>query len=321
MPTEFEALVIAAYGRHLLVREPDGSATEARPLGRRLDIVCGDQVACVRDDAHGEVHVARVLPRRSALFRADARGRAESVVANLSLMLVVVAALPKPDLFIVDRYLCAAASAGVVAIVVMNKTDLPGSDALRGALASLVLAGYRVVECRADSDGSLQDLRELLAGATAVLVGQSGVGKSSIVARLTGDAAVPTAALAGEDEGRHTTTVSRLYDLEGGGALIDSPGVRDFAPAISVLEARALGFVEIEALAPRCRFADCRHLEEPACAVRAAVDAGSFDARRYESYRRLRRLYSDVTAVKNDSPTTPRSGRPRRPGRRDQPTD
>ena len=101
-----------------------------------------------------------------------------------------------------------------------------------------------------------------------------------------------------EEEGRHTTTAARLYDLPHGAALIDSPGVRDFAPAVQALDERSLGFIEVERLAAGCRFADCRHMREPGCAVQAAAESGAMPARRYESYRRLRRLYEELTAAR-----------------------
>ena len=101
-----------------------------------------------------------------------------------------------------------------------------------------------------------------------------------------------------EEEGRHTTTASRLFDLPGGGSLIDSPGVRDFAPAIDRLDSTYLGFIEVARLAPECRFADCRHMREPGCAVIAAVAAGTMHPRRYESYRRLRRLFEELTQAR-----------------------
>jgi ribosome biogenesis GTPase len=125
-------------------------------------------------------------------------------------------------------------------------------------------------------------------------VGQSGVGKSSLIARLVPEAQIEVGTLVREEEGRHTTTASRLFDLPGGGSLIDSPGVRDFAPAIDSLDRAHLGFIEVAQRAPLCRFADCRHMREPGCAVIAAVAEGSLSARRYESYRRLRRLYEDL---------------------------
>jgi ribosome biogenesis GTPase len=150
----------------------------------------------------------------------------------------------------------------------------------------------------AETGEGLDSLLSSCAGQVAALVGQSGVGKSSLVRRLAPDAEVEVGGLMREEEGRHTTTVSRLYELPGAGMLFDSPGVRDFAPAVDHLDRRHLGFVEVARLAGGCRFLDCRHMREPGCAVRQAVESGSMDARRYESYRRLRRLAEDLTAVR-----------------------
>lgn len=307
-----EAQVIAAYGRHLRVRDSAGIEHDARPFGRRLEVVCGDQVRCSADSAHQEVHVVELLPRRSALHRSNARGDAEIVVANVTLLAVVVAPLPAPDLFVVDRYLCAAASCGIRALLVLNKLDLDGAGDLRAALAPYRAAGYEVLELGARDGRNVDALAHALAGETGVLLGQSGVGKSSLVRRLLpAGAEVATGDLVRGEEGRHTTTSSRLYDLPGGGQLIDSPGVRDFAPAIQTLEPRSLGFVEVDRLAGGCRFADCRHFAEPGCAVRAAAaPGGAFDARRYESYRRLRRLYGDLQAAQGPARRGP--GRPSR---------
>ena len=280
-----EAQVIATYGRHLRVRDATGAVHDARPFGRKLGIVCGDRVRCTHDAAHGEVHAIEVLPRTSTLFRSNLRGDAEPIVANVTTLAVVVAPRPAPDLFVVDRFLCAAASAGIHALLVLNKQDLDGAQALRDSLAAREALNI---------DGLAAELR----GQTAVLLGQSGVGKSSLVARLVPDADdIETGELMRGEEGRHTTTRSRLYDLPGGGHLIDSPGVRDFAPAIQSLEPSSLGFVEIDRLAVSCRFADCRHMAEPGCAVRVAAADGALDARRYESYRRMRRLFEDLKAA------------------------
>ncbi|MEY2625856.1 MAG: hypothetical protein RL412_1631, partial [Pseudomonadota bacterium] len=126
---EFEAQVIAAYGRHVRVRDDKGRIVQARPFGRRLQVVCGDRVRCNEDATHSEVHVTEILPRRTLLARATLRGDAEPVVANLSLLVAVMAPVPMPDLFIIDRYLCAASSAGIRALVLVNKSDLaPDAD-------------------------------------------------------------------------------------------------------------------------------------------------------------------------------------------------
>jgi ribosome biogenesis GTPase len=299
---EFEAEVIAAYGRHLLVRTGD-LELRARPSGRRLSIVCGDQVRCSADRKHDEVLITEVLPRRTLLARASTRGDSEPVVANITKLVVVLAPVPQPDFFVVDRYLCAATAAGISGALAVNKSDLEPDADLKGEMAAYQAAGYEQVSCSATQGRGIRELRELLARSVSVLVGQSGVGKSSLVRALLPESGVITGDLMREGEGRHTTTASRAYPLahvEGleGGTLIDSPGVRDFAPAIEQLDERTLGFPEIEARAARCKFADCKHLHEPACAVIGAVEARELSARRYESYRRLRRMYGDLVVTR-----------------------
>lgn len=294
----FDARVIAAFGRHLLVQEASGRTLRARPFGRDLGAVCGDEVRCRNDPRHGEVHVVEVLPRRATLYRSNARGRVEPVLANLTRLLVVIAPVPPPDPFVADRYLAAAESAGITATPVLNKAELGASEAVRSQLDAYGAAGYECLAVSATTGEGMDALLSACAGQLAALVGQSGVGKSSLVRRLAPDAEVEIGGLMREEEGRHTTTVSRLFDLPGGGKLIDSPGVRDFAPAIDHLEPRHLGFVEVARLAPGCRFQDCRHMREPGCAVRQGIESGSMDARRYESYRRLRRLFEELTAIR-----------------------
>ncbi|HEX6636051.1 MAG TPA: ribosome small subunit-dependent GTPase A [Steroidobacteraceae bacterium] len=289
----FEAEVIAAFGRHLLVRN-DGQDLRARPSGRRLSIVCGDRVRCEVDRKHDEVLIVEVLPRRTLLARANLRGESEPVVANISRLVVVVAAVPRPDYFVVDRYLCAATAAGIGGALAVNKSDLDEDGEIAGEIAALVAAGYPLVRCSAKAGHGLDELRALLSEGANVLVGQSGVGKSSLVRALLPGEEVATGELMREEEGRHTTTASRAYRLGSGGTLIDSPGVRDFAPAIDHLDEKTLGFPEVAAHAGGCRFLDCKHMQEPGCAVLAAVEAKQMSARRYESYRRMRRLYADL---------------------------
>ncbi len=291
--------MVATFGRHMTVRDAAGRQLRARPFGRSLVVVCGDEVRCRADPLHDELHVVEVLPRRSALYRANARGRSEPVVANLTRLLVVLAPVPAPDLFVVDRYLAAAESAHVGATLVVNKEELGVDEELSAELVAYARAGYGAVHCSAHTGVGVGALLAALApGAVAALVGQSGVGKSSLVARLLPEERLAIGELVRAEEGRHTTTAARLFDLTEGRALIDSPGVRDFAPAIESLEPRSLGFVEVERLSPGCRFLDCRHMREPGCAVRAAAEAATFHPRRYESYRRLRRLREELTAVR-----------------------
>lgn len=288
------AQVIASHGRLARVRVADGSEHLARPARRELVAVCGDQVQCEPDPQHGELRISGLLPRRTALYRSSARGKSELIAANVSLLLVVLAALPEPDLFVADRYLAAALSGGMRAALVLNKCELPLSSELQVQLQAFVSAGYALLRCSAQSGVGLDELAARIVGETAMLVGQSGVGKSSILQLLVPNSGALVGDLMRDEEGRHTTTTSRLHRLPNGAELIDSPGVRDFAPAIEPLDASTCGFIEIARLAPQCRFSDCAHLREPGCAVRAAVESGALCARRYESFRRLSRLKREL---------------------------
>ena len=283
--------MLIAHGASARVRLSDGAEALARIAGRDLQVVCGDEVRCELDEQHAQWQIQQVLPRRSALYRSNARGRAELVAANLTLLVVVAAPQPEPDWFVVDRYLAAAASAGLGSLLLAEQ----GRPVVRRrpcsvSSASLASTGCGTLLCSAHTGLGLNALRERLHDHCVMLVGQSGVGKSSLLRELVPGCDAAVGELLKTQEGRHTTSAARLYELPGGGTLIDSPGVRDFAPAVEMLDAQDLGFADVARYAPRCRFADCRHLQEPQCAVRDGVAAGDISARRYESYRRLRRL-------------------------------
>jgi ribosome biogenesis GTPase / thiamine phosphate phosphatase len=298
MSENFEALVIATYGRHLLVRDATARELKARPFGRGLVIVAGDHVLCLDDERTGETHVLELSPRRNALYRSNLRGGSEPVVANLSQLLVVLAPNPKPDLFVLDRYLSAATSGGIAATLVLNKSDLGVADELQRELDVYQSIGYDWLAGSTRAGTGMDGVLAACSNQTSALVGQSGVGKSSLIRRLVPKAEVEVGELVREEEGRHTTTASRLFDLPEGGSLIDSPGVRDFAPAIDRLDSGHLGFIEVARLAPECRFGDCRHMREPGCAVIAASESGAMHPRRYESYRRMRRLFEELTEAR-----------------------
>jgi ribosome biogenesis GTPase / thiamine phosphate phosphatase len=298
MGETFAARVIAAFGRHLLVRDLSGNEWKARPFGRSLAVVCGDRVRCAHDPRHGEIHVLEIMPRQSVLYRSNLRGGGEPVVANLSRLLIVLAPMPEPDLFVVDRYLAAAASAAIQASLIVNKVELGIDPELAVELEAYSRIGCSWVACSAHAGTGIAALAEVCSRATSALVGQSGVGKSSLVRCLLPAAEIEVGGLVRQEEGRHTTTAARAFELPGDGSLIDSPGVRDFAPAVEHLDERTLGFAELKSLAPQCRFLDCRHMREPGCAVRAAAESGGMHSRRYESYRRLRRLREDLLTAR-----------------------
>jgi ribosome biogenesis GTPase len=287
-PPTFKARVTAVHGRSLRVRA-GGNTLLAWPARRDIAPGCGDDVDCAYDSRHEQVLITGIAPRRSALYRTSARGSGELVAANITLLVAVMAEPPDADCFVIDRYLAAARCEGIEAVIVANKVELGFTDTIAAELAGFSALGYACVTASANTGAGLPQLQALFPGHVGVLVGQSGVGKSSLLRALVPESDAAVGELIREREGRHTTTTARLYALPTGGELIDSPGVRDFAPAIERLDAGALGFIEVERLAPQCRFADCRHMQEPGCAVRAAIGAG-VSARRYESYRRLRRL-------------------------------
>ncbi len=290
-------VVLASYGRGVLVEAenagPGAAHLRCSLKGRKQRIVCGDRVAWVYEPANDGASVQSIEPRRNLIERIDLRGRAEPVASNIDRLAVVVAPEPATDWFLVDRYWAGARLKDIAPLLIVNKSDL-GLAAIRDEIGIYRGLGLPCMETAVRSSAGIERLREALAGGVTLLVGQSGVGKSSIVNALAPDAAAQTSELTRDAEGRHTTTTARRYSLGAKTAIIDAPGVRDFAPPASLVRAAERGFVEIHARSTGCRFNDCRHLEEPGCAVRAAVAAGHVAARRYESYRRLFRLYEKL---------------------------
>ena len=290
-----KARVVATYGRRLDLCFADGSEATGRVKGRRMQPVCGDFVLAERLSNEPEWLITEIAERRNELGRPNRQGKVDILAANIDLVIVVTAELPVPDWFIVDRYLCAAELMRAAGAVVFNKTDLgEATPAILDAMDIYEVAGYRTLYCSAVSSSGMDGLRGLIAERTAVLVGQSGVGKSTLINALFGDDSLTTAPVSRKrQEGRHTTVNSKMRTLESGGHVIDSPGVRDYAPAIAGPADVAHAFPEIREAAPECRFANCRHLQEPGCKVIDAVETGTIAARRYESYRRLYRLSLD----------------------------
>jgi ribosome biogenesis GTPase len=286
--------VLASYGRGVLV-QADGATLRCALTGRRQRIVCGDRVAWSYPPSADGPSVHSIEPRRNLIERIDARGRAEPVAANVDRLAIVVAAEPAPDWFLVDRYWAGAVLKDLRALLIVNKLDI-GTQSMQPELETYRSLDLDCVEVSSQSALRMPDLERLLAGTVTLLVGQSGVGKSSLVNALAPEAEAQTAELTRDVEGRHTTTTARWYHLGVNSAIIDAPGVRDFAPPATLVRAAERGFVEIHRLSVNCRFKDCRHMEEPGCAVRSAVLNQEIAPRRYESYRRLFRLYEKLAS-------------------------
>jgi STE24 endopeptidase len=275
--------IVAAYGRRLLVEAAGGELVACVPRGRQASYACGDRVFVARPPGRGLIEAS---DPRSTLFRA-APHRRKLIAANATQVAAITAGEPSVSEELVARILIAAGSQGMRATIVLNKADLAAAaSAPRARLAPFAQAGYLIVELSAHRD--VASLRATLAGETTVLIGQSGMGKSTIVnALLPGTDAATREISRFLDSGRHTTSATRLYRLDDRSVIIDSPGVEAFGLAHLSRPEIERGFPEIASLAGRCRFGDCRHRTEPGCAVRAAVASGAIPARRLELLLRI----------------------------------
>ncbi len=270
--------VVATYGRHYDVLEhPEGTLlTASAPLfqcvrrGKRHDVVCGDEVR-FDSSAVGQGVIEAVMPRRNLLYRADEH-REKMLAANVDQVLVVLAPEPSHSDALLSHALVAAQSAGIKAWIILNKNDLIQARVVAKALDYYRLLGYSVLEISAL--GHIDALRALVEHQVSLLVGQSGMGKSTLVNALVPHAQAQTNMISGAlDSGRHTTTFTRYYFLDqahpgAGGGLIDSPGLQAFGLSYLRPEQIVHAFPEFERLLGQCRFANCRHLTEPDCAFR-----------------------------------------------------
>jgi ribosome biogenesis GTPase len=277
--------VVAAYGRQYRIELADGTTLLCVPRGKKSELVCGDQVSVLRTSPDQGV-ISSLELRRSLLYRSD-HFKQKLIAANVTQVIIVVATEPAFSDELITRCIVAAESQEIKVLIVLNKCDLLEKVALATTtLTPFQALGYLVLPLCARNDGA--SLLPYLAGHTSLLIGQSGMGKSTLTNALVPDACAPTREISQAlNAGKQTTTHASLYRPGASSALIDSPGLTEFGlQHLSVAEI-SQAFVELRPLLGQCRFRDCRHDREPDCSILAAVRRGDIDPRRYAAYRAL----------------------------------
>lgn len=277
--------MVSAHGRQYGIEIEKGEILWCVRRGKQSGAACGDHVELARTSRDQGV-IEQILPRTSLLYRSDPF-RQKIIAANVTQAIIVLAPVPSYSDELLSRCLLAVEHERIKALILLNKTDL--TEEARKASEALQPyrdLGYEVLAISAKQDVNL--LRAHLRGHWNVLVGQSGMGKSTIVNALIPSALAATGDISEAlDSGRHTTTHARLYHIDDESHIIDSPGMQEFGLHHLTREDLAWGFSEIRPLLGQCRFSNCRHLDEPGCAVTRAVEEGKITERRYAYYRRL----------------------------------
>ena len=271
------AQIITSYGRRYIVRTTDQHTYEASTRSKRTDYACGDWVSIQIINGEQAV-IESVQPRQSLLYRQDA-WKSKLIAANVTQLLIVVAAEPSPSEALLQRALIAAEAAHIRAVIVINKADLPSTTALQEKLSFYAQLGYEIITLSAL--GNVDSLRDQLHGETNILLGQSGMGKSTLTNALLGATLARTQTIsAALDSGKHTTTHAQLYDLDDTTKLIDSPGLQEFGLHHLAAADLLRYFPDLKHLIGQCRFHNCSHRAEPNCAVKAAAERGEVSAER-----------------------------------------
>lgn len=271
------AQITASFGRRYIVRTPDGKTYEATTRKKRIDFACGDQVHINHINLQ-QVVIEDYLPRSSLLYRQDST-RSKLIAANVTLMLIVLAAVPTPSEMLLQRALLAAEAAQIQPLIVLNKADLPENDIWLQKISFYQGLGYELINISALRD--VKKLRNRLQDECAILLGQSGMGKSTLTNALLGNVQARVGEISTAlDSGRHTTTHAQLYDLDKNSQLIDSPGLQAFGLHHLQIANLLSYFPDMRSYIGKCRFHNCSHRQEPGCVLKQAVNEHKIEPER-----------------------------------------
>jgi ribosome biogenesis GTPase len=292
---EREGLITAHFGTQVeLVAAEDLDRTTPMRCHLRANLgslVTGDKVIWREHTGQAIGVVVAVLPRATELARPDANGLLKPIAANIDQIILVFAPHPQPFANLIDRYLIAANALNIPTLLLLNKIDAlneENSEEINELLAIYERLDYPILRVSTKSREGLAELQQQLANKISIFVGQSGVGKSSLINQLLPDIELKVGALSEATlKGRHTTTTAQLFHFPAGGDLVDSPGVREFGLWHMDRSRIFAGFKEFQPLIGQCKFRDCQHESEPGCAVMAAVEAGEIQPARLASYRHI----------------------------------
>lgn len=279
-----QGLVVASYGKRYGVELDDGIQVSCVTRGKKNDLACGDRVEVKMTDTHEGV-VEKLHSRSSLLFRSNAY-KTKTLASNVTQVIIVLATTPSFYEALLNRCLIAAEAAKIKALIVLNKCDLADNTEAMKLLSIYQNLGYQVQPLSAKND--IAPLKQWLKNQTSVLVGQSGMGKSTIVNALLPNSAVRTQEVSTVlDSGKHTTTAAHLYHLDSDSDLIDSPGLQEFGLNHLNIEELEHAFIEFRPFLGKCRFNNCKHLHEPDCAVISAVESGKVSPVRLAFYQAM----------------------------------
>ncbi len=285
-------LLIVRHGVKALVEDEEGSVHSCYMRQNLEPPVAGDQIVFCRS-VQGLGVITAVKARRSVIARLDADERLRPLAANVDQILIVVALKPEPSMEIIDRYLVAAQALKISPMIVFNKIDLPDPHQTLTTLRQLYESlGYAVISTSSVKGQGMAQLQALLVDHSSIFLGQSGVGKSSLIQALAPELSLAIGAISENTElGKHTTTSAQLYHFKQGGNFIDSPGVRRFNLWPMTQSDIFRGFIEFKPYEGQCKFRDCQHLNEPKCSLQEAIQAGKIDPRRLASFHHLLTMY------------------------------